>query len=130
MVWQLPHETHRYFFEHLTECRHLKILLIRRFLNFANSIVKGEKSSCKILLRTIVENCNSTTGRNMRNIELEAGHKVDMEARMMNIDLICDRISFADIPDEQQWRIIAAKEATQIKSKHLPLEGFNNDEVD
>ena len=39
MIWQLPHETHRFFFEHLTECRHLKVLLVRIYLKFVSSIV-------------------------------------------------------------------------------------------
>ena len=130
LIWQLPHETHRYFFEHLTECRHLKILLIRRFLKFASSILKGENRSCKLLLRTIFENSNSTTGKNIRNIELEADFKLDLELMNLKIDKVCDKISFADVPEAQLWRISAAKEAAQIKSKHLHLEGFKDEEVD
>ena len=77
LIWQLPHETHRYFFEHLTDCRHLKILLIKRFLKFSSSIIDGEKRTCKLLFRTVAENSYSTTGKNIRNIEVEAGVKLD-----------------------------------------------------
>ena len=52
-IWKLPYQTHRYFFEHLTPCRHLKVLLIKRFLKFVKSITDGQKSSCKLLLRTV-----------------------------------------------------------------------------
>ena len=81
LIWELPHETHRYFFEHLTECRHLKILLIKRFLKFVSSIIEGDKSSCKLLLRTICGNSNNTTGKNIRNIEIEAGMRSLMKTR-------------------------------------------------
>ena len=99
-IWKLPHQTHRYFFEHLTPCRHLKVLLIKRFLKFVKSITDGQKSSCKLLLRTVAGNVNSITGKNLRNIELEVGSEVNM------------------------WRIDAAKELSLVKSKHLIVDGF------
>ena len=69
-IWKLPYQTHRYFFEHHTPCKHLNVLLIKSFLKFVKSIIVGQKSSLKLLLRTVAGNVNSTTGKNMRNIEL------------------------------------------------------------
>ena len=129
LIWQLPHETHRYFFEHLTECRHLKILLIKRFLKFVSSIIEGNKSSCKLLLRTICGNSNSTTGKNIRNIEIEAGMRLEVESLNVKIKTACKKIQFAVIEEDQMWRIGAVKELSQIKSSHLHLEGFTSEEV-
>jgi hypothetical protein len=78
-IWQLPHQTHRFFFEHLTECRHLKVLLIRRLLKFPMNIIDGDRYSYRLLLRTISMNANASTGRNLRNIGLETGMLLDVE---------------------------------------------------
>ena len=52
-IWKLPYQTHRFFYEHLTNCRHLKVLLSKRFLTFVQSIIQGKKQSCKLLLRLV-----------------------------------------------------------------------------
>ena len=106
----------------------LKVLLIKRFLKFVNVIPEGKKSSCKFLLRTIAGNCNSTTGKNMRNIELEVGFQVNMEN--LNVDEVCEHIHFETVPDDNMWRINAAKELSLVKSQHLIVDGFTNDEVE
>ena len=130
-IWQLPHETHRYFFEHLTECRHLKILLIKRFLKFVGSTMHGDKSYCRLLLRTIIGSSNSTTGRNMRKIELEAGMNIGQYEDIKDIiEDACKRIKFQQVPEDQIWRISLAKELSIIKSRNSILEGFSPAEVD
>ena len=39
-------------------------------------------------------------------------------------------ISFSPVPEDQMWRIGAVKEVAQIKSKHLNLESFTDNEVE
>ena len=129
-IWQLPHGTHRYFFEYLTKCRHLKILLIRRFLKFLVSILEGNNSSCKLLLRTIFGTSNSTTGSNIRKIENEAGITLGHEDIKHKIDTICDKINFAEVPEDQMWRIDSARELSLLKSRNLHLEGFSPEEIE
>ena len=129
-IWKLPYQTHRYFFEHLTPCRHLKVLLIKRFLKFVKSITDGQKSSCKLLLRTVAGNVNSTTGKNLRNIELEVGSEMNLENQKLDVDKVCDQIHFETVPDGNMWRIDAAKELSLVKSKHLFVDGFTNDEIE
>ena len=129
-IWQLPHQTHRFFFEHLTECRHLKILLIRRLLKFLFNIIDGDRDSCRLLLRTICKNANATTGRNLRNIEGEAGIMLDVENLKSKIDMVSDKVSFADIPLGESWKINAVKELSKIKSNHLQVDEFTSEEVD
>ena len=121
LIWQLPDETHRFFFEHLTECRHLKVLLVKRFLKFDSSIVEGDKRSCKLLLRTISENSNTITGKNIKNIETEAGLKLELETLKSKIYLVCEKIIFEDIPAGHEWKIDAAKEVALIKAKRIHL---------
>ena len=39
-------------------------------------------------------------------------------------------LSFAELPEEELWRIAAAKEVSLIKSNHLYVDGFANDELE
>ena len=93
-IWDLPHSTHRYFFEHLTECRHVKILLIRRFLNFLRSILHSSSEVCKLLLHTILRNVQSVTGSNVRNIELEVGERIVVEDISKAVQRVGEQIEF------------------------------------
>ena len=39
-------------------------------------------------------------------------------------------LSFAEIPEEELWRIAAAKEVSLIKSNHVYVDGFKADEIE
>ena len=58
--------------------------------------------------------------------QLETGSELKVEELQAKINSICDRLSFAELPEEESWRIEAAKEVSLIKSKHLYVEGFDN----
>ena len=77
LVWNLPHATHRHFFEHLTESRHIKDFILKRFLKFLISISDGVNQACKMQLFTCYRNFKSSTGYNLRNIELEIEKRKD-----------------------------------------------------
>ena len=113
-IWDLPHETHRFFYEHLSECRHLKLLLIKRFLSFVLSIVEGKHEVCKILLYTSSTNVMSVTGSNLKNIEIEAGERILLQELKGSIGRICEKIGFEKVPDSEVWRIPAMKEVALI----------------
>ena len=129
-IWDLPHETHRHFFEHLTECRHLKILLIKRFLKFVLSISDGMNGICKMLLHSNCRNVRSVTGSNLRNIELETGERVVLGKLKKTIDKIVEKIEFERLPEAHIWKIGFMKETALVKSGHLVLDGFSVEEID
>ena len=94
------------------------------------NIIDVDRHSCRMLLRTISMNANASTGRNLRNIGLETGMQLDVENLNSKIDMACDKVSFADVPLGESWKIDAVKELSKIKSNHLTVEGFSNEEVD
>ena len=128
-IWKLPYETHRYFYEHLTECRHLKVLLSKRFLTFVNSIVSGSKQSCKLLLRLNARNCDSPTGKNIRNIELESNLHVALDSTKGMISQICKNLHFEESPKNFDWKISLMKELSLLKSGHLVVENFEENDL-
>ena len=70
IMWDIPRETHRYFIEHLSEHRHIKFILLKRFLRFLKQIEKSSKSAIKSLLSICKNDCRSITGKNLRKIML------------------------------------------------------------
>ena len=94
------------------------------------NIIDGDRDSSRLLLRTICRNANATTGRNLRNIETKADSLLDVENIKFKIDMTCDKVSCAEIPMGENWRINAVKELSKIKSNHLTVDGFTIEEVD
>ena len=88
---------------------------------------KGPKFSCKLLLRTVARDCNSITGKNLRNLEMESQHCVSLDSIKHNISKICNNIHFEEIPDSQKWRLTLIKELSLVKSGHLILDEFDEE---
>jgi hypothetical protein len=72
----------------------------------------------------------ATTGNNLRNIELETGSELEIEDLEYKINPVCDMLSFAEIPEGELWIIDAVKVVSLIKSNHLSVDGFANDEIE
>ena len=70
LTCNIPLQTHRYFLEPLAESRHLKLVLMKRFLSFILQIENSPKTLPKLLLQTVKRDCRSVTGSNLRNILL------------------------------------------------------------
>ena len=66
----IPRNTHRFFIEPLTEIQHIKFSLLKRFVNFVNSIESSKKSVMRNLLKIVKQDCHTTTGRNLRKLML------------------------------------------------------------
>ena len=60
----------RYFTEPLSETRHIKLALIKRFIKFTQKIANSTKTPMKTLYNCIRKECKSTTGNNLRCIML------------------------------------------------------------
>ena len=66
----LPYATHRSLFEPLTDVKHVKIILIQRFLWFMDKIDTSDKNALKMLKEAAMHDVRSVTGRKFRNIML------------------------------------------------------------
>ena len=63
--------SHRFLIETLSQTRHIKFSLMKRFINFTHKILNSTKTSLKILYNCIKKDCRSITGNNLRNIMLQ-----------------------------------------------------------
>ena len=70
VMLDLPYETHRSLIEPLTEEKHVKLVLIKRFLGFMDKIRKSDKLALKMLQLEAIWDVQSVTGSNKRDLNL------------------------------------------------------------
>ena len=73
VMLDLPFATHRNLIQPLTGEKHVKLILIRRFLGFMDKIGKSGKAALKMLMSEAKKDARSVTGSNFRNIMLLVG---------------------------------------------------------
>ena len=126
IMYELPYATHRFFIEPLSEGRHIKNILMKRFLSFIESIKKSSKVVLKQLLNTIKYDVRSITGSNLRKIMLS----VDKP----NIELLdvhdANKFQYHKIKPEDSWKLSFAREITDLKFNKLSLDGFSFEELE
>jgi len=104
VMFNVPYETHRYFYEALSQTQHAELLIKRRFLNFIRMISCSHKETPKRLLNIIMYDARSYTGANLRTLMLDYGVfyiedlAIDKEQRLY------------PVPDEDTWRVGMASE--------------------
>ena len=118
--------THRYFLEPLAGTRHLKITLMKRFLNFVQQIESSSKVLPKLLLQTIRNDARSTTGSNLRNILLLT-RKYDI-SKLVPLDAL--EIQYEPIMEENKWKIDMTKELIDVKWGEAGIDNFSTTEID
>ena len=126
IMFDLPLQTHKYLIEPISETRHLKFVLIDRFLGFLQQIEKSQKHIPKQLLSFIKHDVRSTTGSNLRNILLLTD-KPSVE------DVTRDdlrKLEYAPIDKEDKWKVKFIKEITDIKFNKLIVEDFTTEELE
>ena len=98
IMLNLPFGTHRELIEPLTKRKHLRCVLIKRFLKMIENIRKSDKKILLTLLYLVKNDAQSVTGRNVRYITMLTGSESVS---------ICDAdsIVYHDTPEEREWRI-------------------------
>ena len=112
-MFDVPLQTHKYFIEPLSETKHLKKVLLKRFMSFLNQIEKSAKIVPKQLLAFIKRDTNSTTGSNLRNL-LMLTNKNDID-ELTTMDI--ENIKYNEIEEDDKWKIAMIREITDIKFK-------------
>ena len=75
VIFDLPWATHRWVLEEITG-KSLKMMLLKRFLKFVNTIAKSSKPCLKFLLARVSLDVRSVTGSNMRSVLLSTGVQI------------------------------------------------------
>ena len=93
-------------------------------------ISNSDNSACKMLLYTCYRNVKSTTGANVKNIELAVKEIIILENLQKSIHRVVERLHFEQIPLAETWRIAVLKEIALVKQDYLKVEGFTEEEED
>ena len=125
IMYDLPLQTHRYLIEPVSEVKHLKFVLIERFLGFLEQIQKSRKIIPKHILNYAKSDVRSITGSNARNILLlTEKHSIDDVSKY---DI--KELKLQEIAIEDRWKINFIKEIIEIKNNQLGLNEFTIDEL-
>ena len=98
VMLNLPFGTHRELIEPLTNRKHLKCVLIKRFLQMIESIQKSDKLILHTVLDAVKNDAQTVTGRNMRNITLLIGKDPASTKDAHSI-------IYHSMSEEREWRL-------------------------
>ena len=125
IMLDLPFATHLYLIQPITGQEHVKIILARRFLTFIEKIKNSAKPPLVMLLSEAMADVRSITGSNCRNIMLLVGKN--------SVNDVCtadsSSIKYFDVQAENKWRVPLARELIEIKTNHLEVPGFEEEEL-
>ena len=125
-IWEVPRETHRNLLETLSETKHLKNILMSRFTQFIKSLLDHSKESIRFLANFTVFNTESTSGKNLRRINLITnndalqGTKKELSENFPNVYVL---------PMEETWKPVIIEEIIEIFKGYRNLIHYDNNDV-
>ena len=122
----LPLQTHRYLLEPLSSSRHLKRILIKRFISFLHQINNSGKIATKQLLKLIYNDARSITGSNIKKILRLTNKRHWSEVKNSDID----QIDYHNINENEYWRVTLISEILETQWSDIEIEGFSFQELD
>ena len=125
-TYDLPRSTHRYFVEAVTNQKHVKSVLIQRFLSFIDQIQSCPKDIVRHLLSIIKYDVGSVTGSNLRNIMQLLNKDTVHELKPSDANFM----SYKEVPVGELWRIDMLKELIEERNHQVEIEGFTTEELD
>ena len=125
LMFDVPNQTHRYFIVPISDHCHLRSILVKRFLNFIDSIKKSSKDIISNLFQCICFDVRSTTGSNLREIMLSVNkdNVLDLEPNDSR------KVKYNEAKEEDKWRIDIVKELIEVKNGTLQVENITFEEA-
>ena len=124
LMFDLPLQTHRYFICPISESLHVKHMLIKRFISFTLKLESSKKSSMRDLFRIVKNDAQTTTGSNIRNIQILTGKE---DQPLVPNDAL--KVKYHAVKDEDKWKVNLVKEIIEIKQGTLDA-NLENDEIE
>ena len=126
VMLDLPYETHRSLIEPLTGEKHVKLVLIKRFLGFMDKIRNSEKIALKMLQLEAMRDVRSVTGSNYRNVMLLLG-----KSRVEDVKLEdSTSLTYHTLDPSEAWKVSSIKEIINTKAGMLEVPGFQTEELE
>ena len=127
VMTELPYATHRYLIEEVSAQLHMRITLMKIFLNFIRSIKDSKKIVLKLLYDIVKEDTRTTTGSNLRNILL----LTDCSSVDQLKPSLVQNMKYKQIKVANKWRVTIIKEILDMKYGGTePPDGWTDEEFD
>ena len=117
--------THRYLIEPVSDQKHARTMMNKRFLCFIQSIRNSKKFCLRYLLRSIEYDTRSVTGNNLRKLMLESGTFDIRKLKPKDAEA-----NYFDVPEREEYRVEFIKELIEVKNNEMEVAGFDNHELD
>ena len=121
-TYNLPYGTHRYIIADILGPVHLKIKILRRFINFYRLVSKSSKPTIRVLFLKQHDDLRSTFGRNCKYIQ-----DICNVQNINNADV--REFKVYPVPPQEEWRLPLLEELIQIKDHHMNLDNFTTREL-
>ena len=115
---------HRYFIEPISETSHIIFHIYKRFVKFLSQMTSSRKGILRSLCNVVMNDCQSTTGRNLRRLQLlfNSGSFTELQRDVTN-----RAYQEADVND--LWKIEAVKDLTEAMYDNAILPNFTRNEI-
>ena len=114
IIFLLPKETHKYLIEPVSETKHIKESLMKRFGRFSSKISISKKNALRNLYNNVRPDCQSMTGYNLRRIMVHN----DINPN----ECKCQSQPYYPVPESEAWRINFGKRISQHQFRTSTLE--------
>ena len=105
--------------------RHIKSKIFKRFIGFTNNLSVSLKKVVRNVYGIIGNDCRTTTGSNMRKINLECEHDTINRIEKKHVD---SRL-FHNVPTGEEWRIPLVIELLSIRDGSMMSVGWSGTDI-
>ena len=123
LMFELPLQTHIYFICPVSESKHIRSMLLKRFVSFTQKLEASKKKLLSICTR--LSRIMSIIGSNSRNILLLLEKKNDHQLTPLDIQ----EVKCHPVEDDDKWKVEFLKELVEIKYGDLVVD-FEREELD
>ena len=124
IMFDLPLQAHRYSICSISESKHVKSMLISRFLSFTQKIESSVKKSVNHLFNIVKSDVQSITGSNLKNIRLLLNKEDDYKLSKSD----ATDVKYHPVDNENVWKVRLLKELIEIKHGDLTV-GLDHAEI-
>ena len=119
IVFNVPRNTHRYFIEELSNCKHIMSIIFQRYLGFMSSLLNSKKHCLSALARLVLNDEGSLSSQNIETISKKANLK---NILTLSPKVVADAVVYSEVPAEEEWRIDLLRELIAIQRNEVDLD--------
>ena len=131
-IYDLDYGTHNYLIEGLTDGRHAKQMIYKKYVNFLGAIAKNRRHELVHLLNIVKDTCSSLTGANMRKVLLDSNVRI-IPGKTKGFELANYIVNKPPVGEE--WRLPLLVSLLEIRDSNWELNfdeevgNFKEDEI-